>query len=187
MRSVAVAQVEPAHAEFRSHSQKVCHVHSDESAGEAGAGESGRTEWDDEAVDYIMLAEMKHTLFPKIRIASSGVTTDLFGAVVKCDATDGGEESRATMLDRTLLLPPHSRFLMSDMRRLQPLLEEAHAVGGFNLIVVDPPWENASAKRSGAYCTLPERKMLPLPVASLTSEVRRVRRQCGFALECVCE
>jgi hypothetical protein len=171
-----------------------------------------------------MLAEMKHTLFPKVRIASSGVTTDLFGVVVKCDATDGGEESRATMLDRTLLLPPHSRFLMSDMRRLQPLLEESHAVGGFNLvsihaaylpfvppsfpppasfsdtlphspsrstlfrqIVVDPPWENASAKRSGAYCTLPERKMLPLPVASLTSEVRRVRRQCGFALECVCE
>lgn len=38
---------------------------------------------------------------------------------------------------------------------------------GFDCIVMDPPWENASARRGCKYPSLPARKLLSIPVARL--------------------
>ncbi|XP_017426364.1 methyltransferase-like protein 2 isoform X2 [Vigna angularis] len=45
---------------------------------------------------------------------------------------------------------------------------DAHADSGFNLIMVDPPWENASAHQKSRYQTLPNRYFLSLPIKQLT-------------------
>lgn len=43
--------------------------------------------------------------------------------------------------------------------------------GGYRCIVLDPPWENASAKRSARYPTLPSRNLLGLPLRRLMCQV----------------
>ena len=43
---------------------------------------------------------------------------------------------------------------------------------GFECIVIDPPWENASAQRSNAYPTLPSRNLLGIPVKRLLHQVQ---------------
>ena len=42
---------------------------------------------------------------------------------------------------------------------------------GYECIVMDPPWENASAQRSNAYPTLPSRNLLGIPVKRLLHQV----------------
>ncbi|GAU15332.1 hypothetical protein TSUD_04010 [Trifolium subterraneum] len=46
--------------------------------------------------------------------------------------------------------------------------ESSHTDCGFNLIMVDPPWENASAHQKSRYPTLPNRYFLSLPIKQLT-------------------
>eukprot|EP00240_Pyramimonas_obovata_P014846 CAMPEP_0118947112 /NCGR_PEP_ID=MMETSP1169-20130426/45400_1 /TAXON_ID=36882 /ORGANISM="Pyramimonas obovata, Strain CCMP722" /LENGTH=215 /DNA_ID=CAMNT_0006893261 /DNA_START=56 /DNA_END=703 /DNA_ORIENTATION=+ len=38
---------------------------------------------------------------------------------------------------------------------------------GFHLIVVDPPWENASARRGSKYATVPARNLVQIPMCQL--------------------
>lgn len=66
-----------------------------------------------------------------------------------------------------VLLPPRCRFLLSDARQLAPLLQDAAQAGGYHCVVLDPPWENKSAKRSARYPTLPSRNLLGLPLRRL--------------------
>jgi N6-adenosine-specific RNA methylase IME4 len=44
---------------------------------------------------------------------------------------------------------------------------DANARRRHDLIVLDPPWENASAHRAHAYPTLPHRRLLQLPLPQL--------------------
>ena len=118
-----------------------------------------------------------------------------FGAA----STEGGGEERLALAGgHPVLLPWRCSFLMSDARQLQPLLppsppppqqptltpmahntaaptEAAGAAamrgGGYHCILLDPPWENASAKRSGRYPTLPSRALLALPLRRLMHPV----------------
>ncbi len=58
-------------------------------------------------------------------------------------------------------------MLHAQISRLVPDRRE----DGYGLIVIDPPWENASARRSGAYATLPSRHFLGIPVPQLAHPV----------------
>jgi hypothetical protein len=53
------------------------------------------------------------------------------------------------------------------------------AVGGpgqrYDLVVLDPPWENASARRAAHYPTLPSRNLLAIPMRRLLRPVHRGR------------
>lgn len=196
------------------------------------------------APDFRAMHELRHALQPKLVFAAdmpgSGAGAaaagepaperrqdvqqppppppcNLFGRLVdSCSGGwDGGCERLAYAGGRPVLLPPRSRFLMSDARQLQPLVDDAagghgwqlahahpdgrassccrgelralssalhdpatrtprhapvlHAgpAGGYHCIVLDPPWENASAKRSARYPTLPSRNLLALPLRAL--------------------
>ncbi|KAL0704589.1 hypothetical protein Bca4012_071014 [Brassica carinata] len=55
----------------------------------------------------------------------------------------------------------------SDLLHLRNLVPAKHEEG-FNLIVIDPPWENASAHQKSKYPTLPNRYFLSLPIKQLT-------------------
>jgi len=43
--------------------------------------------------------------------------------------------------------------------------------GTYTRVVMDPPWENASVKRSGRYAQLPDRQLLRLPIPRLLHPV----------------
>ncbi|SCZ98911.1 BZ3500_MvSof-1268-A1-R1_Chr7-1g09313 [Microbotryum saponariae] len=57
----------------------------------------------------------------------------------------------------SLVLPPRSAFLLQDFSRWSlpgsPIWRFAQVIGGWDLVVLDPPWPNASAARSSSYHT----------------------------------
>lgn len=71
-----------------------------------------------------------------------------------------------TLMKEKYLLPPRSRFLLSDITRMHPLVNSGDK---FDLIVLDPPWENKSVKRSNRYSSLPSSQLKQLPVPALAA------------------
>lgn len=71
-----------------------------------------------------------------------------------------------TLMKEKYLLPPRSRFLLSDITRMHPLVNSGDK---FDLIVLDPPWENKSVKRSNRYSSLPSSQIKQLPVPALAA------------------
>ncbi|XP_057427925.1 methyltransferase-like protein 2 [Lotus japonicus] len=82
-------------------------------------------------------------------------------------ANDTKDDAVAEILSNNYIMPRESCFYMSDLGQIRNLIP-AHADSGFNLIVVDPPWENASAHQKSRYPTLPNRYFLSLPIKQLT-------------------
>uniref|UniRef100_UPI003AAF5169 N(6)-adenine-specific methyltransferase METTL4 n=1 Tax=Centroberyx gerrardi TaxID=166262 RepID=UPI003AAF5169 len=72
----------------------------------------------------------------------------------------------ATLMGENYVIPPHAAFLLSDFTRIQPLV---HYGRKFELIVMDPPWENKSLKRSRRYSSLPSSQLKRLPIPLLAS------------------
>ncbi|NWV71104.1 METL4 protein, partial [Malurus elegans] len=66
------------------------------------------------------------------------------------------------LMGQKYLVPPKSSFLLSDISCLQPLLNYEKK---YDVIVIDPPWENKSVKRSNRYSHLSswQIKQIPLP------------------------
>ncbi|CAA7013608.1 unnamed protein product [Microthlaspi erraticum] len=77
------------------------------------------------------------------------------------------EEVEAEFSNRRYIMPRKSCFYMSDLLHIRNLVP-AKSEEGFNLIVIDPPWENASAHQKSKYPTLPNRYFLSLPINKLT-------------------
>lgn len=70
------------------------------------------------------------------------------------------------LMGEEYVIPAHSAFLLSDFTRLQPLI---HYGAKFDLIVIDPPWENKSVKRSRRYNSLPSTQLKKLPIPLLAT------------------
>lgn len=66
-----------------------------------------------------------------------------------------------TLMGEEYVIPALSSFLLSDFTRLQPLVSYGAT---FDLIVIDPPWENKSVKRSRKYNSLPSSQLKKLPI-----------------------
>ncbi|CAL8313783.1 unnamed protein product [Merluccius merluccius] len=88
---------------------------------------------------------------------------DLFSRITENNADSAVE---ATLLGAHYIIPPHTGFLLSDFTRIQPLVRYGKK---FDLIVLDPPWENKSVKRSGRYSILPSSQLKRLPVPLLAA------------------
>ncbi|KAI9140359.1 MT-A70-domain-containing protein [Paraphysoderma sedebokerense] len=69
-----------------------------------------------------------------------------------------------TIMGHTFLIPAGSSFLMSDLNGIAKLKSRNVA---YKLILIDPPWENASASRSGAYSTLDPYELFKIPMREL--------------------
>ncbi|XP_045791488.1 methyltransferase-like protein 2 [Trifolium pratense] len=82
-------------------------------------------------------------------------------------ANDTEDDAVADILNNHYIMPRESCFYMSDLGQIRNLIP-AHTDCGFNLIMVDPPWENASAHQKSRYPTLPNRYFLSLPIKQLT-------------------
>ncbi|KAE8100551.1 hypothetical protein FH972_018438 [Carpinus fangiana] len=78
-----------------------------------------------------------------------------------------GNDVEAEFLNSPYVMPRESCFYMSDIGQIHNLIP-AEPGRGFNLIVVDPPWENGSARQKSRYPTLPNRNFLSLPIKQLT-------------------
>ncbi|XP_035174426.1 N(6)-adenine-specific methyltransferase METTL4 isoform X1 [Oxyura jamaicensis] len=70
------------------------------------------------------------------------------------------------LMGQKYLVPPKSSFLLSDISRLQPLLNYKKK---YDVIVIDPPWENKSVKRSNRYSHLSSWQIKQIPVAALAA------------------
>ncbi|XP_011074499.1 methyltransferase-like protein 2 isoform X2 [Sesamum indicum] len=91
-------------------------------------------------------------------------------------ANEASNDMEAELLDHKYILPKNSCFYMvwienlfrkSDLRQIHNLIP-AESDCGFNLILIDPPWENSSAHQKLKYPTLPNRYFLSLPIKQLT-------------------
>ncbi|XP_010158885.1 PREDICTED: methyltransferase-like protein 4 [Eurypyga helias] len=70
------------------------------------------------------------------------------------------------LMDQKYLVPPRSSFLLSDISCLQPLLNYKKT---YDVIVIDPPWENKSVKRSNRYSHLSSWQIKQIPVPALAA------------------
>jgi N6-adenosine-specific RNA methylase IME4 len=108
--------------------------------------------------------------------AGADAERDLYDALIENAAA---APRWAAAFGHAVLLPPRCAFLMGDLRGLRPAALRAAALGGgaaaagegFHLLLLDPPWENRSARRAelagGAYAALPGRALLSVPVRAL--------------------
>lgn len=129
----------------------------------------------DASVDWVALSSLRFVVKPKISLppmpdaSSAPTTTNLFHKVIHNSCAT---EVVAMAHNIPVLLPAQSKFLMSDVQHLAPVLTELGDTGA-DLVVMDPPWENASVKRSKKYSTMTPKQLRQLPIKRLLSKVRR--------------
>ncbi|NWY40421.1 METL4 protein, partial [Sylvia atricapilla] len=70
------------------------------------------------------------------------------------------------LMGQKYLVPPKSSFLLSDISCLHPLLNYKKK---YDVIVIDPPWENKSVKRSNRYSHLSSWQIKQIPVPELAA------------------
>ncbi|NWI58703.1 METL4 protein, partial [Calyptomena viridis] len=70
------------------------------------------------------------------------------------------------LMGQKYLVPPKSSFFLSDISCLRPLLNYKKKYG---VIVIDPPWENKSVKRSNRYGHLSSGQIKQIPVPALAA------------------
>ena len=91
--------------------------------------------------------------------------------------------SQAYAADRSCLVSSTVSWSQQDLRSICVCHSTGGRDGGYGLIVLDPPWENASAARGAKYATLPSRNLLGLPLQRLARPVRVHRASCR---DCTC-
>eukprot|EP00038_Savillea_parva_P026177 m.51961 g.51961 ORF g.51961 m.51961 type:complete len:493 (-) comp7346_c0_seq1:58-1536(-) len=98
---------------------------------------------------------------------STVTVSDLCNRLVCAHASDKRQAIDVSVADvGRIVLPPGARFICSDVASARTGLKSLDET--FDLIVVDPPWENKSVRRGGgAYATLPNDTLEDLPVARL--------------------
>uniref|UniRef100_A0A061S4K4 Methyltransferase-like protein 4 n=1 Tax=Tetraselmis sp. GSL018 TaxID=582737 RepID=A0A061S4K4_9CHLO len=116
-------------------------------------------------IDFVSLAAMRRVIFPKL-VQHGCAPQDLFNCICRVKSNSGCD-GEADIMGSRYILPSDSTFLLSDISCLEPLVHEASNCGGYNLVVVDPPWENASARRSSSYITMPPKRLFQLPLRQI--------------------
>ncbi|XP_052190704.1 methyltransferase-like protein 2 isoform X2 [Diospyros lotus] len=101
--------------------------------------------------------------FPVVQHSEQQRVSPIFNSLV---INETRKDVEAEFLSSKYVIPRNSCFYMSDMREIQNLIP-AESDNGFNLILIDPPWENSSAHQKLKYPTLPNRFFLSLPIKEL--------------------
>ncbi|GAA5822020.1 hypothetical protein JCM11251_004828 [Rhodosporidiobolus azoricus] len=153
----------------------------------------GRVAWgspvpkeDREELNLVQLAErypVKEEGVLRLAVPSSGHTLDrIFGRIVlnlstssSCtlDITEASAERDPEKL-ASLLIPPSSGFLLADFTSWSSpssgIASLGRETGGWDVVVVDPPWPNASATRSSSYDTFDAYDLWKLDLPGLLGE-----------------
>nr|XP_044991258.1 N(6)-adenine-specific methyltransferase METTL4 isoform X2 [Jaculus jaculus] len=106
------------------------------------------------------LPSLKESGLQSLRLTEEDVSArdqDLFLRVVE---NNSSTSKMITLMGQKYLLPPKSRFLLSDISCMQPLLDCCKT---FDVIVIDPPWQNKSVKRSNSSLSPLQIKQIPVP------------------------
>uniref|UniRef100_A0A453IR13 Methyltransferase n=4 Tax=Aegilops tauschii TaxID=37682 RepID=A0A453IR13_AEGTS len=90
-------------------------------------------------------------------------SSPLFNRVVRVEENG---EAEGEFQGRLYVLPKGSCFMTTDFTHVRDLIPD-NPNTGYNLIVIDPPWENGCVRQKEAYPTLPNRNLLYLPVQEL--------------------
>ncbi|XP_024521979.1 methyltransferase-like protein 2 isoform X2 [Selaginella moellendorffii] len=113
--------------------------------------------------DFIALSQTFQAPLYDITLSSQGKCVPLFNNLV--EASSSAEEV-ASSAGSDFLLPKNSRFLMTDFSEIHRLIPDSPSTG-YNLIIIDPPWENKSVHRRSIYPTLPNKYLMSLPLQQL--------------------
>ncbi|XP_069127421.1 N(6)-adenine-specific methyltransferase METTL4-like [Argopecten irradians] len=81
----------------------------------------------------------------------------------------GDDPTVASQADDMYLLPPRCSFLMSDLSHVS-LLESSTEFHKFDMIVMDPPWQNKSVKRLKKYSSMSNDDLLDIPIQRLGAD-----------------
>ncbi|XP_025861662.1 N(6)-adenine-specific methyltransferase METTL4 isoform X1 [Vulpes vulpes] len=88
---------------------------------------------------------------------------DLFSRVVE---NNSSFTKMITLMGQKYLVPPKSSFLLSDISCMHPLLNCRKT---YDVIVIDPPWQNKSVKRSNRYSYLSPLQIKQIPIPKLAA------------------
>ncbi|GJN89799.1 hypothetical protein Rhopal_002788-T1 [Rhodotorula paludigena] len=84
------------------------------------------------------------------------------------------KEAEEEAIAARLLVPPSSGFLVSDMStwsaRSSGIAQLGRSLGGWDVLLIDPPWPNASATRSSSYETFDPYDLWKLDVPALLND-----------------
>ncbi|XP_006761927.1 PREDICTED: methyltransferase-like protein 4 isoform X1 [Myotis davidii] len=88
---------------------------------------------------------------------------DLFSRIVE---NNSRFTKMITLMGQKYLVPPKSSFLLSDISCMHPLLNCRKT---YDVIVIDPPWQNKSVKRSNRYSYLSPLQIKQIPIPKLAA------------------
>ncbi|GAA5841268.1 hypothetical protein JCM9279_000599 [Rhodotorula babjevae] len=95
-------------------------------------------------------------------------------SVIVAVGTSGDVDGLEPAPRAELLVPPSSGFLMSDLTTWSApssgIAELGRKKGGWNVVVIDPPWPNASASRSSSYETFDAYDLWKLDLPALLGD-----------------
>ncbi|PWA42230.1 hypothetical protein CTI12_AA547780 [Artemisia annua] len=121
---------------------------------------------------------------PLVQIVGKRKVSTCFLSVQNCEkikisafgnlvANETNSDMEADFLNRIYIIPKQSSFYMytvwyCSLRKKKTIVGTREKRDhGFNLIMIDPPWENSSASQKLKYPTLPNRYFLSLPITRL--------------------
>lgn len=78
----------------------------------------------------------------------------------------GSKPTIIQILEDTYILPPNSSFFLSDLSNI-PHIISYKDFRPYDLVLLDPPWQNRSVKRRKKYWSLTNEDLLKLPIPAL--------------------
>ncbi|KAF9188688.1 Methyltransferase-like protein 4 [Haplosporangium sp. Z 11] len=122
--------------------------------------------------------DMEQTIFDEIMLEETRAGTnnqqrqvmdlsDIYETLVMNEHPEPSIISFLTEGQPQYLIPPRSGFIVSDLDRIDGLKSITHRRGGFDIIVMDPPWQNASVDRMSHYGTLDLYELFKIPIPDL--------------------
>ncbi|NWV46832.1 METL4 protein, partial [Daphoenositta chrysoptera] len=115
------------------------------------------------AKQFPAVNESDHQAVHVLEDETSCPEQDLLSCVTENSSTSA---KIIVLMGQKYLVPPKSSFLLSDISCLQPLLNYKKK---YDVIVIDPPWENKSVKRSNRYSYLSSWQIKQIPVPALAA------------------
>lgn len=112
------------------------------------------------------LPSLNEMELPALQLIEDNVSIteqNLFSQVVE---NNSSFTKMITLMGQKYLLPPKSSFLLSDISCMHPLLNYKKT---YDVIVIDPPWQNKSVKRSNRYSYLSPLQIKQIPVPKLAA------------------